>query len=62
MAADFVKFNTKFEVLGGYLSPVSDAYKKAGLASARHRYLSLSNFLLNLDVADKRARLNDSKG
>lgn len=37
MAADFAKFNTKFEVLGGYLSPVSDAYKKAGLASARHR-------------------------
>lgn len=41
MAADFAKFNTNFEVLGGYLSPVSDAYKKAGLASARHR-LSMS--------------------
>ncbi|KZZ87334.1 nicotinamide mononucleotide adenylyl transferase [Ascosphaera apis ARSEF 7405] len=37
MAADYVKFNTKFELMGGYLSPVSDAYKKIGLASARHR-------------------------
>ncbi|RDW75185.1 putative nicotinamide mononucleotide adenylyltransferase [Coleophoma cylindrospora] len=37
MAADFAKFNTEFEILGGYLSPVSDAYKKAGLASAVHR-------------------------
>lgn len=36
-AADFAKFNTKFEILGGYLSPVSDAYKKAGLASSVHR-------------------------
>jgi len=37
MAADFAKFNTEFEILGGYLSPVSDAYKKAGLASSVHR-------------------------
>ncbi|KAH0551410.1 hypothetical protein GP486_007374 [Trichoglossum hirsutum] len=37
MAADYAKFNTDFEVVGGYLSPVSDAYKKAGLASAEHR-------------------------
>lgn len=37
MAADYVKFNTDFEIVGGYLSPVSDAYKKAGLASAEHR-------------------------
>jgi nicotinamide mononucleotide adenylyltransferase len=37
MAADFAKFNTEFEVMGGYLSPVSDAYKKAGLASSQHR-------------------------
>ena len=37
MAADFAKFNTEFEVMGGFLSPVSDAYKKAGLASAHHR-------------------------
>jgi len=37
MAADYVKFNTDFEIIGGYLSPVSDAYRKAGLASAEHR-------------------------
>ncbi|KAI9925186.1 hypothetical protein ASPWEDRAFT_176990 [Aspergillus wentii DTO 134E9] len=37
MAADHAKFNTNFEVVGGYLSPVSDAYRKAGLASAEHR-------------------------
>lgn len=37
MAADYVRFNTEFEMIGGYLSPVSDAYKKAGLASAEHR-------------------------
>ena len=39
MAADFIKFdsNSEFEIVGGYLSPVSDAYKKAGLASAEHR-------------------------
>lgn len=37
MAADFAKFNTEFEILGGYLSPVSDAYKKVGLASSVHR-------------------------
>lgn len=37
MAADFAKFNTQFEVLGGYVSPVSDAYKKAGLVNAHHR-------------------------
>lgn len=39
MAADFAKFNTEFEVMGGYLSPVSDAYKKAGLASSEHRFV-----------------------
>jgi nicotinamide mononucleotide adenylyltransferase len=37
MAADFVRFNNEFEIVGGVLSPVSDAYKKAGLASAEHR-------------------------
>ncbi|KAL9042719.1 MAG: hypothetical protein Q9180_000400 [Flavoplaca navasiana] len=37
MAADYAKYNTEFEVIGGYLSPVSDAYRKAGLASAEHR-------------------------
>jgi nicotinamide mononucleotide adenylyltransferase len=37
MARDYCQFNTSFEVIGGYLSPVGDAYKKAGLASAHHR-------------------------
>ncbi|KAL9578534.1 MAG: hypothetical protein Q9212_005657 [Teloschistes hypoglaucus] len=37
MAADYAKYNTEYEVVGGYLSPVSDAYRKAGLASADHR-------------------------
>lgn len=38
MANDYARINTNFEVVGGYLSPVSDAYKKAGLASSHHRY------------------------
>ncbi|RMD39487.1 hypothetical protein DV735_g5641, partial [Chaetothyriales sp. CBS 134920] len=37
MASDYVKHNTDYEVVGGYLSPVSDAYKKQGLAPAEHR-------------------------
>lgn len=37
MAADYAKFTTDYEIIGGYFSPVSDAYKKAGLASAEHR-------------------------
>ncbi|KAI9809579.1 MAG: hypothetical protein M1825_000011 [Sarcosagium campestre] len=37
MAADYIKFDTNFELMGGYLSPVSDAYKKQGLASASDR-------------------------
>jgi nicotinamide mononucleotide adenylyltransferase len=37
MASDFVRFNTDFEVCAGYLSPVSDAYKKVGLAPGSHR-------------------------
>ena len=37
MAGDYVKHNTNYEVIGGYLSPVSDAYKKQGLAGAEHR-------------------------
>ncbi|MCJ1269169.1 hypothetical protein MMC22_009058 [Lobaria immixta] len=37
MACDYVKFNTGFEVVGSYLSPVGDAYKKAGLAPAQDR-------------------------
>ncbi|KAI0169294.1 Nucleotidylyl transferase [Hypoxylon sp. FL1284] len=37
MANDYCRINTKYEVVGGYLSPVSDAYKKAGLAESCHR-------------------------
>ncbi|PSR97457.1 hypothetical protein BD289DRAFT_362453 [Coniella lustricola] len=37
MASDYAKTNTKFEIVGGFLSPVSSAYKKLGLAAAKHR-------------------------
>ncbi|KAK6339357.1 hypothetical protein TWF718_008777 [Orbilia javanica] len=37
MASDYCKLDTNFEVMGGYLSAVSDAYKKQGLAPAKHR-------------------------
>lgn len=37
MCKDWVKENTQFEIVAGYLSPVSDAYKKSGLATANHR-------------------------
>lgn len=35
MAADYAKYNTDLEVIGGYLSPVSDAYRKAGMQVAK---------------------------
>lgn len=38
MASDYVRLHTDFEVVGCFISPVSDAYKKKGLASAQHRY------------------------
>ncbi|TGZ81918.1 Nucleotidylyl transferase [Ascodesmis nigricans] len=39
MAVDHVRQNLSdtYEVVGGYISPVSDRYNKAGLASATHR-------------------------
>jgi nicotinamide mononucleotide adenylyltransferase len=38
MANDYIRQRTpQFEVVGGYLSPVSDAYGKADLVSATHR-------------------------
>lgn len=37
MAKDYIRQNTDFEIVGGYLSPVSDMYKKPGLLSAQHR-------------------------
>lgn len=44
MAADYVKLSTDFELIGGYLSPVSDAYRKAGLVVAEDRYVFLAFF------------------
>ena len=38
MARDDARMHNQFEVVGGYLSLVNDAYKKAGLAPAVHRY------------------------
>ncbi|OAX42797.1 Nucleotidylyl transferase [Rhizopogon vinicolor AM-OR11-026] len=37
IANDFVRENTDFEIVGAYLSPVSDEYGKPGLVSAHHR-------------------------
>ncbi|EJF57257.1 Nucleotidylyl transferase [Dichomitus squalens] len=37
MAKDYVRQNTDWEIVGGYLSPVSDQYKKPGLLNAQHR-------------------------
>ncbi|PIL32847.1 hypothetical protein GSI_04964 [Ganoderma sinense ZZ0214-1] len=37
MARDYIRQHTDFEVVGGYLSPVSDQYKKPGLLNAQHR-------------------------
>lgn len=37
MALDAINEQTRFEVIGGYYSPVSSNYKKQGLAPAHHR-------------------------
>jgi len=37
MARDHILDEKEFELIGGYFSPVSDAYNKPGLASAPHR-------------------------
>ncbi|EMG48908.1 NMA1 Nicotinamide/nicotinic acid mononucleotide adenylyltransferase 1 [Candida maltosa Xu316] len=37
MALDAISEQTRFEVIGGYYSPVSSNYKKRGLAPAHHR-------------------------
>ncbi|GAA96717.1 uncharacterized protein L969DRAFT_97069 [Mixia osmundae IAM 14324] len=37
MARDHARLHSCYEVVGGYLSPVNDAYKKPGLVSAVHR-------------------------
>ena len=46
MARDYVRQNTDFEIVGGYLSPVSDMYKKPGLLSAQHRFVPIPIYLL----------------
>jgi hypothetical protein len=40
MAKDYIRQSTNFEIVGGYLSPVSDQYKKPGLLAASHRCAS----------------------
>lgn len=40
MAKDYIRQHTEFEVLAGYLSPVSDMYKKPGLLAAYHRWVT----------------------
>ncbi|KAJ3081870.1 hypothetical protein HK102_002083, partial [Quaeritorhiza haematococci] len=47
MAQDWVLDHNEFEILGGYFSPVSDAYGKAGLAKWQHRVA-----MCDLAVAD----------
>ncbi|ODV95049.1 hypothetical protein PACTADRAFT_50873 [Pachysolen tannophilus NRRL Y-2460] len=37
MALDSIRESTRFEVIGGYYSPVSDNYRKQGLAPSHHR-------------------------
>jgi nicotinamide mononucleotide adenylyltransferase len=37
MAADAVNETTNYEIMGGFFSPVSDAYLKPGLVAGRHR-------------------------
>ena len=37
MAQDYVRQETGFEVVGGYMSPVGDGYKKPGLLNAPRR-------------------------
>ena len=37
IAADYVRENTNFEIVGGYMSPVNSNYKKEGLESADMR-------------------------
>lgn len=37
MAKDYIKDQAKFEIIGGYFSPVSDAYGKSGLAAWKDR-------------------------
>jgi len=45
MGLDYVKFNNiEFEVIGGYISPVSSAYVKPGLESKEHRSVRILGY------------------
>jgi nicotinamide mononucleotide adenylyltransferase len=44
IASDFARDKTEFEVVGGYLSPVSDFYHKSGLTSSTHRYVLIPSY------------------
>lgn len=55
MAKDELESNAEYQVIGGFLSPVSDAYEKPGLAPAVHRLQMCS-----LAVADSPWIANDA--
>lgn len=54
MAVDYVRQQTDYEIVGGYLSPVSDMYKKPGLLSAKHRFVSKLLLFFALGVSNHR--------
>lgn len=37
MAKDQIEASRRYQLLGGFVSPVSDAYRKPGLVEAKHR-------------------------
>ncbi|KAL1649458.1 Nicotinamide/nicotinic acid mononucleotide adenylyltransferase 1 [Diplodia intermedia] len=51
MALDWVRYNTEFEVVGGYLSPVGDAYKPDSSAELTQQ-LQIAT-IMSTDFADK---------
>ncbi|KAL9610179.1 MAG: hypothetical protein Q9167_005107 [Letrouitia subvulpina] len=54
---DYAKYNTNYEIIGGYLSPVSDAYRKAGLVPSIHRIQ-----MIKLAVEDSWMDVDDWEG
>ncbi|OLL24096.1 Nicotinamide/nicotinic acid mononucleotide adenylyltransferase 1 [Neolecta irregularis DAH-3] len=53
MALDNIRESTNYEVIGGYYSPVSDNYRKPGLALAQHR-------VRMCELACERTRYNET--
>lgn len=51
MAVDYIRQSTSFEVVGRYLSPVNDSYKKPGLLSGEHRRVLLFPLRFLADLA-----------